>query len=52
MMIKDIQTIEHAARTAMAGEIDALPAAARSLAPAYIGLVVAMLAVAAYLLLA
>lgn len=52
MMLKDIQTLEHAARTAMAGNDDPLPVQQRSLKPAHVGLAVIMLAGAAYLLLA
>ncbi|NKB95599.1 hypothetical protein HED48_09780 [Ochrobactrum intermedium] len=54
MMLKDIQTLEHAARTAMAGNDDPLPVQQRSLKPAHVhvGLAVIMLASAAYLLLA
>jgi len=52
MMLKDIQTLEHAARTAMAGNDDPLPVQPRSLKPAHVGLAVIMLAGAAYLLLA
>ncbi|RQP16615.1 MAG: hypothetical protein EAS49_12750, partial [Brucella intermedia] len=52
MMLKDIQTLEHAARTAMAGNDDPLPVQQRSLKPTHVGLAVIMLAGAAYLLLA
>ena len=52
MMLKDIQTLEHAARTAMAGNDDPLPLQQRSLKPAHFGLAFIMLAGAAYLLLA
>ncbi|MFK0685567.1 hypothetical protein SD208_14745 [Ochrobactrum sp. BD67] len=52
MMLKDIQTLEHAARTAMAGNDDPLPVQPRSLKPKHVGLAFIMLAGAAYLLLA
>lgn len=44
MLLKDIQAIEHAARTAMAGNDDPLPVQTRTMKPAYLGL--AFLAVA------
>jgi len=43
MMLKDIQTLEHAARTAMAGNDDPLPVQQRSLKPTHVGLAVIML---------
>jgi len=52
MMLKDIQTLEHAARTAMAGNDDPLPVQQRSLKPSHVGLAFIMLAGAAYLILA
>ncbi|WP_411506021.1 hypothetical protein [Brucella anthropi] len=52
MMLKDIQALEHAARTAMAGNDDPLPVQQRSLKPTHVGLAFVMLAGAAYLLLA
>ncbi len=49
MMYKDIQALEHAARTAMAGNDDPLPVRQAALKPAYIGLAALILTVAAYL---
>ncbi len=51
MMLKDIQALEHAARTAMAGNDDPLPAEPRILKPAHFGLAFIILAGAAYLVL-
>ncbi|MBJ6134850.1 hypothetical protein JAU75_18570 [Ochrobactrum sp. Q0168] len=51
MMHKDIQALEHAARTAMAGNDDPLPAPQRTLKPAHVGLAFLMIAGAAYLFL-
>lgn len=51
MMHKDIQALEHAARTAMAGNDDPLPAPQRALKPAHVGLAFLMIAGAAYLFL-
>lgn len=52
MMLKDIQILEHAARTAMAGNEDPLPVQQRTLKPAHFSLALLMLAGVAYLLLA
>ncbi|MBB5704201.1 hypothetical protein FHS76_004117 [Ochrobactrum daejeonense] len=52
MMLKDIQALENAARTAMAGNDDPLPIQPRALRTSHVGLAVIMLAGAAYLLLA
>ncbi len=52
MMLKEIQALEHAARTAMAGNDDPLPVQQRPLNPAYFGLAMLVIAGAAYLLLA
>jgi hypothetical protein len=51
MMHKDIQALEQAARTAMAGNDDPLPAPQRALKPAHVGLAFLMIAGAAYLFL-
>ncbi|MBO1041804.1 hypothetical protein J3U99_16655 [Brucella pituitosa] len=52
MMFKDIQTLENAARTAMAGNDDPLPVQQRLLKPSHYGLAFITLLGAAYLLLA
>ncbi len=52
MMLKDIQTLENAARTAMAGNDDPLPAPPRVLKPSHYGLALVAIIGAAYLLLA
>ena len=52
MMHKDVQALEHAARTAMAGNDDPLPVRVRALKPAHLGLAVLAFAGAAYLLFA
>jgi len=52
MMFKDIQALENAARTAMAGNDDPLPIRARALKPSHYGLALLAIVGAAYLLLA
>jgi len=52
MMFKDIQTLENAARTAMAGNDDPLPAPQPLLKPSHYGLAAIVLIGAAYLLFA
>jgi hypothetical protein len=52
MMLKDIQVLEHAARTAMAGNEDPMPVQQRLLKPAHYGLTVITILGAAYLLFA
>lgn len=51
MMYKDIQALENAARTAMAGNDDPLPTPQTVLKPAYIGLAALIFVIAAYLIL-
>ncbi|MFD1199634.1 hypothetical protein ACFQ3K_15120 [Brucella gallinifaecis] len=52
MMFKDIQTLEHAARTAMAGNDDPLPEQQRLIKPSHYGLAIITLLAAAYLFFA
>ena len=52
MMFKDIQTLENAARTAMAGNEDPLPVQQQAMKPSYYGLAFITLLGAAYLLFA
>lgn len=51
-MHKDVQALEHAARTAMAGNDDPLPARGSVLKPAHLGLAFLAIAGAAYLIFA
>ncbi|MBV2144688.1 hypothetical protein KUG47_14400 [Falsochrobactrum sp. TDYN1] len=51
MMLKDIQILENAARTAMAGNDDPLPTERRMLKPSHLGLAILLLIGAACLLL-
>lgn len=51
MMYKDIQTLENAARTAMAGNDDPLPTSAKSFRAAYIAAAVFLIVASAYFLL-
>lgn len=52
MMLKDIQALENAARTAMAGNDDPLPIPQRVLKPSHYGLAAIVMFGAAYLLFA
>lgn len=52
MMFKDIQTLEHAARTAMAGNDDPLPVQQRFFKPSHLGIAAITLLGAAYLFFA
>lgn len=52
MQLKDIQTLEHAARTAMAGNDDPLPPSPKFPMPVIIGLTCTALIAGAWLLLA